>query len=99
VKILVVNVNTTVSMTDAIAASARSVASPDTEIIGLTPAFGAESVEGNFESYLAADGVTAAVKLAEPLVELGLTNSKTRTFAAPRHKRISGWPLSPGADR
>jgi len=244
VKILVVNVNTTASMTDAIAASARSVASPGTEIIGLTPAFGAESVEGNFESYLAAvgvmdvvtryegeydavvqagfgehgreglqelcdvpvvditeaaghvasllghkysvvttldrtvpliedrlklagldarcasvrssgmsvleleerpedavkaivaeaelavtedgaeviclgcggmagldeavgtatsvpvvDGVTAAVKLAEALVGLGLTTSKTRTFAAPRHKRVSGWPLSTGSDR
>jgi allantoin racemase len=222
VKILVVNVNTTASMTDAIVASARSVASPGTEIIGLTPTFGAESVEGNFESYLAAvgvmdvvarfegeydavvqagfgehgreglqelcevpvvditeaaghvaliedrltlagldarcasvrssgmsvleleerpedavkaivaeaeiavtqdgaeviclgcggmagldeavgaatsvpvvDGVTAAVKLAEALVGLGLTTSKTRTFAAPRRKRVSGWPLSP----
>ena len=60
-KILVVNVNTTATMTDAIAGSARSVASPGTEIIGLTPAFGAESVEGNFESYLAAVGVMDAV--------------------------------------
>ena len=60
-KILVVNVNTTVSMTEAIAASARSVASPGTEIIGLTPTFGAESVEGNFESYLAAVGVMDVV--------------------------------------
>src|SRR6201985_1200708 len=48
-------------MTDVIAASARSVASPGTEIIGLTPAFGAESVEGNFESYLAAVGVMDVV--------------------------------------
>ena len=56
-KILVVNVNTTASMTEAIAASARAVASPGTEIVGLTPTFGAESVEGNFESYLAAVGV------------------------------------------
>ena len=60
-RILVVNVNTTASMTDAIVASARSVASPGTEIIGLTPVFGPESVEGNFESYLAAVGVMDAV--------------------------------------
>jgi len=60
-KILVVNVNTTASMTEAIAASARSVASPGTEIIGLTPSFGAESCEGNFDSYLAAVGVMDAV--------------------------------------
>jgi allantoin racemase len=61
VRILVVNVNTTVSMTDAIAASARSVAEPGTEIVPLTPAIGADSVEGNFESYLAAVAVMDAV--------------------------------------
>lgn len=60
-RILVVNVNTTESMTDSIAAQARAAASPDTEIIGLTPRFGAESVEGNFESYLAAVAVMDAV--------------------------------------
>ncbi|WP_327440374.1 aspartate/glutamate racemase family protein [Pseudomonas donghuensis] len=60
-RILVVNVNTTVSITDAIARQARSVASPGTEIVGLTPRFGAESVEGNFESYLAAVAVMERV--------------------------------------
>jgi allantoin racemase len=60
-KLLVVNVNTTASMTAAIADSARSVASLGTEIVGLTPAVGAESVEGNFESYLAAVAVMSAV--------------------------------------
>ncbi|AZF12086.1 Hydantoin racemase [Pseudomonas sp. R2-37-08W] len=56
-RILVVNVNTTESITQTIAQQARSVASPGTEIVGLTPYFGAESVEGNFESYLAAIAV------------------------------------------
>lgn len=56
-KILVVNVNTTESMTESIAEQARSVAAPGTEIVGLTPFVGADSVEGNFESYLAAVGV------------------------------------------
>lgn len=60
-RLLVVNVNTTASMTEAIAASARSVAAAGTEIIGLTPSFGAESVEGNVESYLAAVAVMNAV--------------------------------------
>ncbi len=60
-KLLVVNVNTTASMTDAIAGSARSVAAAGTEVIGLTPTVGAESVEGNFESYLAAVAVMDAV--------------------------------------
>lgn len=60
-RILTVNVNTTASVTGAIAAAARRVASPGTEVVGLTPRSGAESVEGNFESYLAAVGVADAV--------------------------------------
>jgi allantoin racemase len=60
-RILVVNVNTTESITESIAQQARSVAAPGTEIIGLTPRFGAESVEGNFESYLAAIAVMDCV--------------------------------------
>ncbi|OPA86657.1 Asp/Glu/hydantoin racemase [Pseudomonas fluorescens] len=56
-RILVVNVNTTESITETIAEQARAVAAPGTEIVGLTPYFGAESVEGNFESYLAAIAV------------------------------------------
>ena len=60
-RILVVNVNTTVPMTEAIASSARAVAGPDTEIVPVTPAIGADSVEGNFESYLAAVAVMDAV--------------------------------------
>ena len=43
-RILVVNVNTTECITQAIGDSARSVASPGTEIIGLTPNFGADSM-------------------------------------------------------
>lgn len=60
-KILAVNVNTTSSMTVGITRAARAVARPGTQIIGLTPSFGAESVEGGFESYLAAVGVMDAV--------------------------------------
>ncbi len=56
-RILVANVNTTASMTAAIGASAAAVASPGTEIIPLTPDVGADSCEGNFESYLAAVAV------------------------------------------
>jgi allantoin racemase len=56
-RILVVNVNTTESMTEAIADQARRTALPGTEVVGLTPTFGAESVEGNLESYLAAVAV------------------------------------------
>lgn len=66
-RILVVNVNTTRTMTDAIVGSARAAAASGTEIIGLTPTFGAESCEGNVESYLAALGVLDCVlKYKEP---------------------------------
>lgn len=60
-RILVANVNTTASMTEAIVESARGVAAPGTEIIGITPRFGADSCEGNFESYLAAIAVMDAI--------------------------------------
>ena len=61
-RILVVNVNTCESITRAITRQAQSVAAPGTEIIGLTPHFGAESIEGNFESYLAAIAVMDRVR-------------------------------------
>ena len=41
------------------------------------------------------DGVTAAVKLAESNVALALSTSKVRTYAPPRRKRVTGWPLTP----
>ncbi|AUI51412.1 aspartate/glutamate racemase family protein [Arthrobacter crystallopoietes] len=61
-RILVVNVNTTESMTEAIGRQAAAVASPGTEIVPLTPLFGADSVEGNYESYLAAIAVMETVR-------------------------------------
>lgn len=61
-RILVVNVNTTESMTESIGREAAAVAAPGTEIVPLTPLFGAESVEGNYESYLAAVAVMETVK-------------------------------------
>jgi allantoin racemase len=60
-RILLVNVNTTTSMTETMAASARRHAAPGTEIVALTPTFGAEGVDTNFESLLSAVGVMDAV--------------------------------------
>jgi allantoin racemase len=57
VKIVVVNVNTSVSMTEVIAAGARRYASPGTQIVALRPSFGPEAVDCAFESYLSAVGV------------------------------------------
>ncbi|MDA3922854.1 MAG: aspartate/glutamate racemase family protein [Salinisphaera sp.] len=61
-RILVANVNTTASMTDAIARQAREAANPGTEIVPITPAFGAESIEGNYESYVAAVAVMETIR-------------------------------------
>jgi allantoin racemase len=60
-RILVVNVNTSASMTATIAEAARRVVAATTEVVALTPRFGPESVEGPFESYLSAVGVMDAV--------------------------------------
>jgi allantoin racemase len=38
--------------------------------------------------------VSAAVTVAESLVRLDLSTSKVRTYAAPRKKAITGWPLT-----
>src|SRR4051794_25539037 len=56
-RLLLVNVNTTESMTATIVEQARAVASAGTEITGATPWFGPSSVETPFECYLSAVGV------------------------------------------
>ena len=57
-RLLVVNVNTTASMTESIAGlRPLGRGRPEPRSSGLTPRYGAESVEGNFESYLAAVAV------------------------------------------
>jgi len=56
-RVIVVNVNTSRTMTSSIGESARRYASPGTEIVALQPYFGAEAVDCNFESYLSAVAV------------------------------------------
>lgn len=56
-RIIVLNVNTSQSMTDAIGKAAQRYASAGTETVALQPYFGAEAVDAYFESYLAAVAV------------------------------------------
>ncbi|MEU6120124.1 aspartate/glutamate racemase family protein [Streptomyces sp. NPDC047117] len=56
-RILVMNPNTTASMTASIRATATAVASLGTEIIATEPLWGPESIEGHFEGYLSAAAV------------------------------------------
>jgi allantoin racemase len=44
-------------------------------------------------------GISAAVPLAESLVAMHLSTSKVRTYAAPRPKRITGWPITGGSPK
>lgn len=64
-KILIVNPNSTQSMTDKIAAAARKVASPGTEILGATAAGSPASIEGHYDEAMSLPGLLAQVRAAE----------------------------------
>ena len=64
-RIHIVNPNTTVSMTDKIAAAARRVAAPGTDIMAATSAMGPASIEGYYDDALALPGLLAAIADAE----------------------------------
>lgn len=60
-KILVLNPNTSVTMSGEIDAAARAAAAPGTEIVTTEPSFGAAAIDSAAESYLSAVGVMDAV--------------------------------------
>src|SRR5262245_6410400 len=64
-EILVVNPNTTASMTDKIRAAAAAVASPGTLITAVSPATGPESIEGYYDEALAVPGLLEEVARGE----------------------------------
>ena len=63
--ILVVNPNTTASMTLTIAAAARLVAAPGTEIIAATSSMGPASIEGYYDEAFALPGLLKEIAAAE----------------------------------
>jgi allantoin racemase len=63
-KILLINPNTTASMTESIALAARVVAAPGTEIVAVQPSFGPASIECHYDEAFAAAGVAEQVRLA-----------------------------------
>ena len=63
-KILVVNPNTTVSMTEIIVTAARSVAVAGTEILAVTSAMGPASIEGFYDEAFAVPGLIQAISNA-----------------------------------
>ncbi|HEX3982128.1 MAG TPA: aspartate/glutamate racemase family protein [Acidisoma sp.] len=56
-KLLVINPNTTASMTEKIGAAARSVAAPGTEIEAVNPAMGPVSIEGYYDEAFCVPGL------------------------------------------
>jgi allantoin racemase len=64
-RILVVNPNTTAAMTKTIAASARAVASPGTEIIAAQSRDGPASIEGFFDGAMSVPGLLAEIAAGE----------------------------------
>lgn len=60
-KILIVNPNTTASMTATIAAAARAAAAPGTEISAVTSAMGPVSIEGYYDEAFAVPGLIQAL--------------------------------------
>ena len=65
VEILVVNPNTTASMTEAIGRAAAKAAAPGTRITAVNPDTGPESIEGYHDEALAVPGVLRAVAAGE----------------------------------
>src|SRR5438874_1363144 len=64
-KILVVNPNTTASMTQKIGAAARAAAAPGTEILAVNPSTGPVSIEGFYDEALSVPGLLAEIAKGE----------------------------------
>lgn len=64
-RILVVNPNTTASMTTKVGAAARAVAAPGTTIDAVNPPDGPPSIEGYYDEALAVPGLLACIAQAE----------------------------------
>jgi allantoin racemase len=64
-RILVVNPNTTASMTEKIGAAARAVAAPGTEVVAVSPAMGPVSIEGYYDEAFALPGLLAEIRKGE----------------------------------
>src|SRR4051812_21087202 len=66
-RLLVVNPNTTRSMTDKIGAAARAVAAKDTTVIATNPASGPPSIEGYYDEVFAIPGLISEMRRAGPV--------------------------------
>jgi allantoin racemase len=68
-RILVVNPNTTASMTEKIGRAAQAAASPGTDIRAVSPAMGTARIEGYYDEAFAVPGLIAEVRKGEAEAE------------------------------
>ncbi len=64
-RLKLINPNTTWSMTEKMAAAARAVAAPDTEIVAVSPAGGPASIEGHYDEAVATIGLLEEIRSGE----------------------------------
>ena len=64
-RLLVINPNTTASMTNGIALAARSIAAPGTEIIAVNPEHGPVSIEGYYDEAVSVPGLLREIRKGE----------------------------------
>src|SRR6202021_2199576 len=64
-RILVINPNKSVAMTEKIGAAARAVAAPGTEIVAVNPADGPVSIEGYYDEAFSVPGVLTEIAKGE----------------------------------
>ncbi len=64
-KLLLINPNTSVAMTEAMQAAAQAVAAPGTQVLACQPSFGPVSIEGQFDEVFGAAGVAEQLTLAQ----------------------------------
>jgi hypothetical protein len=93
-EILVVNPNTTASMTAAIGRAAERVAAPGTRITAVNPETGPESIEGFYDEALAVPGLLAEIARGE-----ARRRQRSRARVLRRHRPRRGARAGPGAGR
>ena len=64
-RILIVNPNTTASMTEKIGAAGRIAASPGTEVIAVNPDMGPASIEGYYDEAFSVPGLLEEIRRGE----------------------------------
>jgi Asp/Glu/hydantoin racemase len=77
-RILVVNPNTTVAMTETIGRAARAAATPGTEIVAVNPPDGPVSIEGYYDEAFSVPGLLAEIAKRDALGCAGMADLAAR---------------------